>query len=1369
MNIASPEDLSLINQLIEKGLIEKAPLIALLESQKQAFDRLEQQLQGMLVLVEPSQRRLSITEQASGRILLERELSWGADRNDWESWGTHDALITALSGSRQTSRAAELAEAYGLIITDQGSFAYDPAGLKHAWLGLTHSRLFCGVAQTPTHAGPLDLTLAQDGSLLALADRGEGSIELLETQTFATRLKLKLRPEGGTTAFSLAFDLKRRQLLVTDQNSSLLSLIDLESGELRQQKLGLGVLGNLVMAPDGEHLYVLTLKPSQELVYVRCDDWSSEKKLLLKGELFRGQGHDPCDLISIEDQHLLVMTYLHSPDPFTPIVSVIDTQEVKTLRRTALKDGGKPCQLLFARPNPLRAYREARVKDMILEAGWVDAATLDALEHGQDNVLPAPQATPSPVALELEEYYPPMPYLMPAQAAVASAALSSAARPAEPPAEPADAESEHWGVLNKALDQPASESQAEPESGPESVPPVQPPAPVELDPMAADMLLEMLTDAFKLQTDIDLSDRPQLFAAEAERLRAALSLSDRAEVALEKVFDGYGLKLLIRRRELLVRLEQRDWMAHAGQAIVPLDCPSCHQKLMGQWECPVCGFELNSPLRLFKRQVASAEPIAGLQTGHVLLPEPNGPRLLQLNARKEVVWMLDADQLSFDYPVDMVRLPDGNLLVADAERNQIYELGTKGKIHWSFKTFASDRHRLKRPVRVRWYRPEQQGPLRYLIVDQGNGRVLEIDSENQIYREFGAAQGLERPSDVQYTPGRSYLICEPDQARVLELSPEGELEQSYGSDYGLVRPVLAQRLWNGHTLIVDAGSFQVLELDALGIVRERIAYFKSGMPTDLRLVEPSGLIRMPNQDLLLYNDRRAIQLLPKHKKLIWSANLSELGTQPVTPAASLGTQAVNFQPPPEPERPAPKVEGERPPTTRPLGVASRSVRSAEGTGRSRMAASKPLSPEERLQALIQKRTPPTSDKESFEHSELYLQAGAELAPLSLYLIDWRHNGVIRINRKGKVSWHYGYEMGQSLGKPGFVQECAHSLIIADTDQHRVLEVSRADKEIQHLLRGTSQLPLANPRSAQRLSNGHTLIADQRNKRLVELDAEGAQVWEFWDEQLIASPYYVEQVENDELLFVDSLLNRVLQIDRSGRPKWYYGAPVKGCPGFASELFAPGYATRLDNGNTLICDTRHHRVLEVTPEGDTVWQYVGHARNGRINPTKAQRLSNGHTLITYFQHSKVIELDAQYRCVWSYTMGKDVFLPPVEGDDDTLVRHEAEKPTPFYNAVEKRMMEEARSKNKLVAELHIELMDNVQMKSVRAQLIMRVVEEHGMVYKSFPPPEDLLADRYGKHLILTCLLDVSLTARELAQKVANIAEVVKVTVRLPKTE
>ncbi|MEZ0369020.1 MAG: hypothetical protein ACAI44_08060, partial [Candidatus Sericytochromatia bacterium] len=140
---------------------------------------------------------------------------------------------------------------------------------------------------------------------------------------------------------------------------------------------------------------------------------------------------------------------------------------------------------------------------------------------------------------------------------------------------------------------------------------------------------------------------------------------------------------------------------------------------------------------------------------------------------------------------------------------------------------------------------------------------------------------------------------------------------------------------------------------------------------------------------------------------------------------------------------------------------------------------------------------------------------------------------------------------------------------------------------------------------------------------------------------------------------------------------------------------------------------------------------------------------------------------QHQCLWSYTIGKDVFQAPVEGDEDTLVQHETDKPTSYYNAVEKRMLQEARQSRQEAVELHIELMDNVQMKSVRAQVIMYEVEKHGLVFKSFPPPEDLLADRFGKHLIITCLIDGAISGAALGARIANIAEVLRVEVREPQ--
>ena len=35
----------------------------------------------------------------------------------------------------------------------------------------------------------------------------------------------------------------------------------------------------------------------------------------------------------------------------------------------------------------------------------------------------------------------------------------------------------------------------------------------------------------------------------------------------------------------------------------------------------------------------------------------------------------------------------------------------------------------------------------------------------------------------------------------------------------------------------------------------------------------------------------------------------------------------------------------------------------------------------------------------------------------------------------------------------------------------------------------------------------------------------------------------------------------------------------------------GGVQRLANGNTLICESLHGRVFEVTPEGEIVWDYV----------------------------------------------------------------------------------------------------------------------------------------------------------------------------------
>lgn len=1335
MHIAGPEDLSLISKLINQGLVDKKDLLGLLESQKQAYEKLERRLQGTRVLVDPLQQELRIEDGASGEVRLSLELPFSRPRAaDWEKRGSHVALVSPDGESVPAWLDWELMEPYGLVLSDEGAYLYQPEGLKAEWLGFTSSCLYGGVSRTPITAGPYDLHLSGDGQWLALCNRAEGSIEILDTRSFFVRIKVKLRADGGATALNPVFDIARQRLVVTDQSSSTLTLIDLDSGDVSQHKLGLGLLGNLALAPDGEHLFALTTRPNQELVYLQLEDFRILKSLLIKGDLFSSQSSDPCDLLALapDSRQLLLMSYQHAPEPFTPMLSAIDTEQVKTLRRFALKQGHKPSQLVFGRANPLLAYRQRTLREMLVSSGLVAAAAFDALAETEPVYLAEPPAPVAEPQYADEAYYtPPLPAPPVVPAAAPPAPVAEPPRPT-----PVVAEREEKF------------------------------APVDLDPESQRIVVELLRETFRLQTGIDLSERPQLDAVleqESLRARRVLDRLPSVEIELPRLADGRDLRFVLRRRQLFLRKELRHYLAHQEPAVVPLECPLCRQKLMGNWDCPVCGYELENPQRAFAATVASAEPTAQLAIGHFLLPDPEGLRLIELDAHRQLSWMLDPDQLSCEYPVDVLRLPrdkQERLLVADSRGDQIYELGLKGKVHWRFETALSAAHRLQHPVRIGYYRPRPDGPLHYLVVDQGQHRVLEIDREHRIHWSFGV-QGqagddglhLSAPSDLQYTPERTFLICDAGNARVLEIDPvSGELERVFdAAAYGLSRPVLARRLANGRTLIVDAGTFQVAVLDPLGGLLERISYFKPGMPDELKLAAPTGLIRLPNQDLILYNAAKALQLLPMQKKLVWVSPLRELGVAKSEPA-------------PEPV----PVRVEEPRRTSSLAKALEAKTREARLGEA--ARPRPQTGEDRLKALINKRPPPSAgaSKESYEHAVLFARPDTQLTPLSLYLIDWRHNAILRINRKGKLTWHYGFEMGQKLARPAFVQECPHSLLITDADHQRVIEVAKADKEILHSYGGSAALTLANPRSARRLDNGHLLIADQRNKRLIELNPEGEPVWEFRNEELMTSPQYAEALPDGHVLFCDSLQNRVTEIDRQGRIKWFFGASPSGRPiSQAAKLFGPSFATRLADGNTLIADTRHHRVLEVTRAGEVVWEYIGHARSSRINPSWVRRLDNGNTLISYFNHTRVIELNPQYQCVWSYTIGKDVFQPPVEGDEDTLVRHETDKPTSFYNAVEKRMLQSARQSGQEAAELHIELMDNVQMKSTRAQVIMYEVEKYGMVFKSFPPPEDLLADRFGKHLIIACLLDGSLSSAALGGRVANIAEVLKVEVVEPR--
>lgn len=71
---------------------------------------------------------------------------------------------------------------------------------------------------------------------------------------------------------------------------------------------------------------------------------------------------------------------------------------------------------------------------------------------------------------------------------------------------------------------------------------------------------------------------------------------------------------------------------------------------------------------------------------------------------------------------------------------------------------------------------------------------------------------------------------------------------------------------------------------------------------------------------------------------------------------------------------------------------------------------------------------------------------------------------------------------------------AKTMLIADSENNRVVGIDTDTEEIQWLYDGPTDLGLQWPRDADRLPNGNTLITDSRNFRVLEVDPEGQVVW-----------------------------------------------------------------------------------------------------------------------------------------------------------------------------------------------------------------------------------------------------------------------------------
>lgn len=231
--------------------------------------------------------------------------------------------------------------------------------------------------------------------------------------------------------------------------------------------------------------------------------------------------------------------------------------------------------------------------------------------------------------------------------------------------------------------------------------------------------------------------------------------------------------------------------------------------------------------------------------------------------------------------------------------------------------------------------------------------------------------------------------------------------------------------------------------------------------------------------------------------------------------------------------------------------------------------------------------------------------------------------IMEVDASGNIVWQY---VGDLVFPHSAERLADGSTLISDTGNDRVFRVDAAGKIVwtsddwgsgKGTLSDGSHLRY--PNDAEQLANGHLLITDRNNDRVVEVDEAGTIIWTLTG---LKRPHNADRLPNGHTIVSDSENNVVLEVDASGKEVWRYGGQ--------GLLDWPRDLDRLDNGHTLITDSRGNRVIEVTPAGQIVWQFTDLSL-----PYEADRLPNGHTLIADNGHKRVIEVDGSGNIVWSF--------------------------------------------------------------------------------------------------------------------------------------
>lgn len=269
------------------------------------------------------------------------------------------------------------------------------------------------------------------------------------------------------------------------------------------------------------------------------------------------------------------------------------------------------------------------------------------------------------------------------------------------------------------------------------------------------------------------------------------------------------------------------------------------------------------------------------------------------------------------------------------------------------------------------------------------------------------------------------------------------------------------------------------------------------------------------------------------------------------------------------------------------------------------------------------------------------------APAGYRVLGQDRGRVAIVNRRGEVEWEVACRYNSHdialLGNGNLLLHTGPATLVEMTPAKEVVWQYEARPKPPH--DGRVEI-----HAFQRLADGLTMVAESGNRRIVEIDRSGRIVKEV--PLVVKNPHphrdtrLARKLANGHYLVCHEGDGAVREYDADGKVVWSYSLDLAGRPrsaghgpeGHGTEVFA---ALRLPSGNTLIACGNGNRVIEVNPDGQTVWS-IGQNELPEITlawVTTLELLPSGNLIVGNTHageaNPQLFEVTRDKRVVWTF--------------------------------------------------------------------------------------------------------------------------------------